>query len=106
MHQTLGKRSTISLISGDNANVWKDIGLRIDIDTFCTSCQISSMNKKSGSKNALNPKAYCKWVFINIIPEIEPKRLTSDTTFYNDIFIVYAYSKITKLYGVDIITTA
>ena len=44
-------------MAGDTKNVWKNIELRIDPDPFCTSCQISSMNKNDGSKNPLKPKA-------------------------------------------------
>ena len=40
-----------------------------------------------------------------IIPSRAPKRLTSDTTFSNDILIVDAYSKIQKHYGREKITT-
>ena len=50
LHQVLGHRSTRSLLSGGTANVWKDIELRIYPDPFCTSCQISSMNKTLGIK--------------------------------------------------------
>ena len=42
---------------------------------------------------------------MNIIPSRAPKRLTSDTTFSNYILIVDAYSKISKLYGMEKITT-
>ena len=42
---------------------------------------------------------------MGIIPEIEPKRLTIETTFPNYLLIIDAYSKISKLYGVNIITT-
>ena len=45
LYHRLGHRSTISLMSGFTSNVWKDIELRIDPHPFCTSCQISSMNK-------------------------------------------------------------
>ena len=38
------------------ANVWKDIELRIYPNPFCTSDRISSMNKKSRSKNPLKNK--------------------------------------------------
>ena len=62
LHQRLGHRSTRSLLAGDTANVWEYVGLRIDTDPFCTSCQISSMNKKARSKIPLNPKAPFKWV--------------------------------------------
>ena len=47
-------------MAGDTENVWKDIELRIYTDPFCTSCQISSMNKKARSKNPLKPKAHFK----------------------------------------------
>ena len=104
MHQILGHRSTISLIAGDTDNVWEDVELRIDPDPFCTSCQISSMNKKDRSKIPLNPKAPFKWVFMDIIPSTASKTLTSDTTFSNYLLIVDAYSKIPKLYGMEKIT--
>ena len=42
---------------------------------------------------------------MDIIPSTTPKSLTSDTTLYNYLLIVDAYSKITKLYGMDKITT-
>ena len=50
LHHILGHRSTISSMAGDTANVWKDIELRIDPDPFCTSFQISSINKKARYK--------------------------------------------------------
>ena len=42
---------------------------------------------------------------MDIIPATAPKRLTSQTTFSNYRLIVYAYSKIPKLYGTEKITT-
>ena len=57
MHQILGHRSTRPLIDGDTDNVWEDAELKIDPDPFCTSCKISSMNKKARSKSPLKPKA-------------------------------------------------
>ena len=69
------------MLAGGSDNVWGDVELRIDPDPFCTSCQISSMNKKAMSKMPLKPKAPFKWVFIDIIPSTTPKILTSDTTF-------------------------
>ena len=45
------------------------------------------------------------WVFMDIFPSTAPKILTSDTTFFNYLLIVDAYSKIPKLYGVEKITT-
>ena len=62
VHQRLGHRSTRSLLAGDTDNVWEDVELRIYPDPFCTSCQISSMNKKTRSKIPLKPKAPFKWV--------------------------------------------
>ena len=57
MHQRLGHRSTSPLMAGDTANVWEDADIKIYADAFCTSCKISSMNKKARSKLPLNPKA-------------------------------------------------
>ena len=104
-HQRLGNRYTRSLLAGDTENVWEDVELRIDPDPFCTSCQISSMNKSARSKIPLKPKAPFKWVFMDIIPSTAPKSLTSDTTFFNYLLIVDAYYNIPKLYGMDKITT-
>ena len=51
LHQILGHRYTRSLMAGDTYNVWEDIELKIDPHPFCTSYQISSMNKNARSKN-------------------------------------------------------
>ena len=92
-------------MADDTANVWEDIELTIYPYPFCTSCQISSMNKKARSKNLLNPKSPFKWFLLDIIPSTAPKSLTSDTTFSNYILVIYAYSKIPKLYGMEKTTT-
>ena len=81
MHQRLGHRSTRSLITGDTANIWEDVELRIDPDPFVTSCKIYSMNKKGRSKIPLKPKAPFKWVFMDILPAKSPKSLTNETSF-------------------------
>ena len=104
LHQRLGHISTRKLLDGDTANIWEDVELRIYPDPFCTSCQISYMNKNARSKIPLKPKAPFKWVFMDIIPSTATKSLTSDTTFSNCLLIVDAYSKIPKLYGMDNIT--
>ena len=62
------------------------------------------MNKKTMPKIPLKPKAPFKWVFMDIITSTAPKSLTSDTTFFNYLLIVDAYSKIPKLYGMENIT--
>ena len=42
---------------------------------------------------------------MDIIPSTAPKSLTSDTTFSNYLLIVDSYSKVTKRYGTEKITT-
>ena len=91
LHQRLGHKSTGSLLAGYTSNVWEDIELIIYSDPFCTSCQISSMNKKVGSKIPLKPKAPFEWFFMNIIPSTASKSLTCDATFSNYLLIVEAY---------------
>ena len=85
------------MIAGDTANVWEDAELRIDPDPFCTSCKISSMNKKARSKLPLKPKAPFKLVSMDIIPYTAPKSPTNDTNFKNYLLIVDAYSNIPKI---------
>ena len=63
------------------------------------------MNKKAGSKNPLKLKLTFKYSFMDIIPSTAPKTLKSDTTFYNYLLFVDAYSKISKFYGMEKITT-
>ena len=43
--------------------------------------------------------------FMDNIPEKKPKSLTSENNFSKYLLIVDAYSKIPKLYGMEIITT-
>ena len=81
MHQRLVHRSTISLLAGDTDNVWGGIELKLDPDPFCTSCQISSMNKQARYKNSLKPKSPFKWVFMAVIPSTATMFFTSDTNF-------------------------
>ena len=89
------------MISGDNANILKNIELRIDPDPSCTSCHTSLINKKNGSKTASNSKALFKWVFMDIIPGTPPIVLTSETTFSNYLFIGDAWKKTPKLYVME-----
>ena len=70
-------------MAGDTDNFREEIELGIDPDPFCTSCQISSMNKKARSTIPLNPKAPFKWVFMDIVTSTASKSLTSDTNFSN-----------------------
>ena len=105
LHKRLGHRSTRSFLAADTDNFWEDTELRIYPDPFCTSCQISSMNKKARSKIPLKPKVPFKGVFTDIIPSTAPKSLASDTNFSNSLLIVDAYFKIPKLYGMEKITT-
>ena len=103
LHQILGHRFTRSLLAGYAAHFWEDIELRINPDPFCTSCQISSVNKKAGSKNPLKAKVPFKWVFMDIIPAKVPESLTSETNFSNCLLIFDTYSKISIIYGKEII---
>ena len=63
------------------------------------------MNKKVRSQNPLKPKALFKWFFMDIVPALSPKCLRSETTFSYYILIIDASSKITKLYGMERVTT-
>ena len=88
MHHRSGHISKISLMSGDTENVLKDIEHRIDPDPFCTSCLISSMNKKAGSIDSLKPKARFKWHFMDNILATSPIFLTNETTFLIICYVV------------------
>ena len=59
------------------------------------------MNKKARSKIPLKPKEPLKWVSMDIVTSTAPKSLTGDTIFSNYFLIVDAYSKISKLYGME-----
>ena len=61
------------------------------------------MSKKGSSKNPLKLKAPFKWGFMNNIPGTSPKTLIGETKFSKYLFIVNTYSKITKIYSMEII---
>ena len=105
LHQRLGYRSTITLLTGDTVNVWKYIEIRVDPDPFFTSCQISLINKNLISETPLKSKRPFKWVFMDTTPSISSKILTKDTTFTNYLLIVDTYSKLPIIYGMEDITT-
>ena len=80
LHQRLGQRSTISLMDGDTEMFWKDVELGIDSDSFCTSCQISSMKKRLGLKSIKSNGTF-QVGFYGYYSSSSTKFLTSDTTF-------------------------
>ena len=82
LHQRLGHRSTRSFRDEYTVNVLKDIEFRIYKDSFCTSCQISSMNQKARSENPLITKAPFKW-FLWILFQIPSKSCTGETNIVN-----------------------
>ena len=63
------------------------------------------MSKKGSSKNPLKLKAPFKWGFMNNIPATPPKTLIGETKFSKYLFIINTYSKITKIYSMERITT-
>ena len=83
LNQRLGHRSKRSLLDVDTENVWQNIELRVDPDPFCTSFQISIINKKARSSKPLKSKTSFKWVFMDIIPAKSSKISEKDTTFAN-----------------------
>ena len=60
LHQILKNRSKMSLLAGYTANIWQYIEVRIDTDPFCTSFQISEINKKDISETLLKSKTTLK----------------------------------------------
>ena len=105
MNQRLVHRTTRSLLSGENNNVWQDIDLRVDTEPFCTSCKISTRNKHTISNTPLNPRTPFKWVLMYIIPALSSKSLAKETKFSNCLLFLDAYSKLPRLYGMENITT-
>ena len=105
LNQRLGYISTRSLLDGYTEKFWKDIDIRVYLDPFRTSCQISTIHQKYRLKTPMKPKTPFKWLFMEIIPAIHSKSLTKDSTFDNYLLIVDNYSKFPKLYGMENITT-
>ena len=60
-------------MSGDTANVWQDMEPRMDPDSFCTLCQISSI-KKGYIQEYIETKRTFQMGFMDIISETAPKR--------------------------------
>ena len=92
---------TSSILDVDTVNVCQDIELMVDLDHFCTSCQISTINKNLGSKTPLNPKTPFKWVSMYIITYLFSDSLIKYTAFYNYLLVVDAYSKLPRLYEME-----
>ena len=78
-------------MAGDTEKFCQGIELRINLDPFFTSCRIYLMNKKAVYNNQFKLKGPFKWFLMELLQAISPKRLTGETTFYNDILIVDTY---------------
>ena len=96
IHHRLVHRYTRSLMAGDTVNFWQDIELRIYPDPFCTSCQISSIDKKARSKNPLKRKAHFKYCSYGNYSSNRSQNFDEWNYFSNHPL---------KLYGMEIITT-
>ena len=67
LHQRLGHRSIMSLVSRYTANIWQDIEISVYPDPLFTSCQISTINKKHRSNTPLKTKTPFKWLSMDIL---------------------------------------
>ena len=105
LHHRSEQISTISLMAGDNVNVWPDIELSIDPKPFCTSCHISSIKKKGWVQDSIETKGTFQMGFMVIIPATSPNSFTGETAFSDYILNFSAYLNPPKLYGREIITT-
>ena len=77
----------------------------INPDPFCPSHQIYTINKESISRTPLKSNTHFKFLFMDTIPATYSKSLPKHTTFANYLLIVYDYFNISKLYGMENITT-
>ena len=91
-------------MAGYTSNVWHIIELRIDPDPFFTSFQISPMKKRLGSKIHWNQR-HLSNSFYGYYSRNRTKMFDKWNYFSNYVFIVDAYLKIPKLYGMERITT-
>ena len=71
--------------------------VKVDSNYFCSSYQISLINKNYLSNKPLKPKTYFKCVVIDIVPAISSKSLTQDTNFDHYLLNVDAYSKMKNI---------
>ena len=68
---------------------------------------MSNLNNQQNSiSNApLDPKTPSKWVFMDTTPALSSKIVKKYTTFYKYLLFVYSYSTLTRIYGMENITT-
>ena len=77
-------------MSGDTANVWQDMEPRMDPDSFCTLCQISSIKKGYIQEYIETKRTFQMGLWI-LFQKQHQKGLTSETTLSNHLLIVGAY---------------
>ena len=107
LHKRLGHRNCRCLLAASEQDVWADTTVRMATEEECVTCQISTI--KAADKNKMPHTPMTKprqTIFMDILHLQSGSHLTPDSTFAFLLIMVDAYSRFTKIYGLDDKTTA
>ena len=105
LHQILEHSYKHTLLAGYTTMFWHDIDLRIYPVPFCTSCHISTINKKFCIKDTYEAQYTFQIGVYGHHTRNNFQTFNKKTAYANYLSILDAYSSISGLYGIENSTT-
>jgi transposase InsO family protein len=100
LHDRLGHRSTKTILAGSTHEVWSDVVAELTPDQDCIDCQIATIRSSDRNKHPHTPsERFGQMVFMDIEHAIAGGSITPDSSLPFYLFIVDAYARYCKLYG-------
>jgi hypothetical protein len=101
LHCHLGHQKCCTLLAASEHNLWADTAIQMSPESHCLSCGIATIRATARSNEphsaASKPGEYA---FLDIQQPIVSTGLTPSTTYAFYLFVVDAYSRYTRLYGI------
>jgi transposase InsO family protein len=100
LHARLGHRKCRTLLAASEHNLWEDASIRMTGETGCLTCGIATIRSRARNKEAHSGATRAgEYLFLDIQHPIVASGLTISTSYAYYLFIVDAFSRYAKLYG-------
>jgi transposase InsO family protein len=106
LHKRLGHRYTTTILAASEHEVWADVEAQLTPDVDCVDCKIATIRASDRNKHPHTPsERFGQMVLMDIEHAIAGGSITPDSSLPFYLFIVDAYSRYCKIYGLRHKTT-
>jgi hypothetical protein len=101
LHLRLGHHKCRTLLAASEHQLWEDTTVRMTGETGCLSCDIATIRSRARNKEAHSGATHAgEYLFLDIQHPLLQTGLTISTSYPFYLFIVDAYSRFSRLYGI------